>query len=139
MADYYPLFFAIYIYFAGNFWPKLYQSYLVDFWKIMKKSAMAIFITYVWTKVLLGLVVHPYKSVREVSRNKILMPIVFSPIYSLVGLLIVGRVAALFVDVHGFRRELIAIILSTGLLSILLWQLLLLYLLLSFLLAFRKP
>ncbi len=104
----------------------------------MKKSALAIFITYVWTKTLYGLVVTPYKSVRKVSRDKILLPVVFSPMYALVGLFIVGRIVSYFFQVHGFKRELIAFVLSTSLLSILLWQTLLVYLLVSFLLALRK-
>lgn len=104
----------------------------------MKKSAWAIFITYVWTKTLYGLIVHPYTSVRKVSREKVLLPVVLSPLYALVGLLIAGRVMSFIFDVGGFKREMVAIILSTGLLSILLWQGLLLYLLLSFLLAFKR-
>ena len=104
----------------------------------MKRSALVIFVTYIWTKVLLGLVVHPYKSVREVTRHKVLLPVVLSPLYAILGLFVVGRVVSFLFDVGGFKRELIALILSTGLLSILLWQLLLLYLLLSFLLAFRR-
>jgi len=104
----------------------------------MKKTTLFIFITYVWTKVLLGLVIHPYKSVREVSRNKILLPVVLSPLYALTGLFVIGRFGSFLFDVGGFKRDLVALMLSTGLLSILLWQGLLLYLLLSFLLAFRK-
>lgn len=104
----------------------------------MKKSALFIFITYVWTKTLYGLIVNPYKSVRKVSRKKILLPVVFSPLYSLFGLFILGRLATFFIEVQGFKRELIALTLSVSLLSILLWQLLLIYLLLSFIFAIKK-
>ncbi|MBI2465385.1 hypothetical protein HYV64_04550 [Candidatus Shapirobacteria bacterium] len=104
----------------------------------MKNSTMIIFITYVWTKVLLGLVVHPYKSVREVSRHRVLLPVVLSPLYALIGLFLLGRIGSFLFEVSGFKRELISLVLSTGLISILLWQFLLLYLLLSFLLAFRR-
>ena len=104
----------------------------------MKKSALAIFITYIWTKTLYGLVVTPYKSVRKVSRDKILLPVVFSPLYALAGLFVAGRIVSYFIQVHGFKRELIAFVLSSGLLSILLWQGLLLYLLINFLFAMRK-
>lgn len=104
----------------------------------MKKSALAIFITYVWTKTLYGLVFAPYKSVRKVSRDKILLPVVLSPLYALFALFIAGRVVSYFFHVQGFKRELIAFVLSSGLISILLWQGLLLYLLINFLFALRK-
>ncbi len=105
----------------------------------MKKSALFIFITYIWTKVLLGLVIHPYKYVRQITRNKILLPVVLSPLYALVGLFVGGRFGTFFFEFSGIKRELLAFMLSSGLLSILLWQLLLLYLLFNFLLALRKP
>lgn len=105
----------------------------------MKKSALAIFTTYILTKTLLGLVIHPYKSVRQVTRHKVLVPVVFSPLYSLFGLFVVGRIGSYIFEVHDpLKRTIIAQILGAGLLSILLWQLLLIYLLVSFLLAFRS-
>lgn len=105
----------------------------------MKKSAFVIFITYILTKTLLGLVIHPYKSVRQVTRHKVLVPVVFSPLYSLLGLFVVGRIGSFLFEIHDpLKRVLIAHILGTGLISILLWQLLLIYLLVSFLLALKK-
>lgn len=105
----------------------------------MKKSTLVVFATYILTKTLLGLVIHPYKSVRQVTRHKVLVPVVFSPLYALLGLFVVGRIGSYIFEVHDpLKRIIIAQILGAGLLSILLWQLLLLYLLISFLLAFRR-
>lgn len=106
----------------------------------MKKSSLAIFATYILTKTLLGLVIHPYKSVRQVTRHKVLVPVVFSPLYALLGLFIVGRIGSYIFEVYDpLKRTIIAQILGAGLLSILLWQILLLYLLINFLFAIRKP
>jgi hypothetical protein len=49
-----------------------------------------------------------------------------------------GRLGSVLVDVYGLKRELIAFFLSSILLSIVLWQILLIYLLLSFVAALRK-
>lgn len=104
----------------------------------MKKRTFLVFVAYIWFKTLLGLVIKPYKEVREVTRHHILFPVVLSPIYGLVALFIVGRVGSFLFETEGLLRETMALILSTGLISILLWQLLLLYLLTSFLLALQR-
>lgn len=104
----------------------------------MKKSTFFIFATYIWTKTLLGLTFHPFSTIREVTRRPILLPIIFSPFIGLLTLFIMGRVGALLITVYGLKREIIAVILSTALISILLWQFLLIYLLISFLIAFWR-
>ena|SRR5258705_13961257 len=104
----------------------------------MKKRTFFVFIAYIWTKTLLGLTFHPFKSVREVVRRPILLPILFSPFLGLISLFFAGRVASFLITVYGFKREIIAIFLSSVLLSVTFWQLLLLYLLISFLTAIRK-
>jgi hypothetical protein len=104
----------------------------------MKKNVFLIFVAYVWTKTLLGLSFHPFSTVREVTRRPVLLPVVFSPIIGLFTLFILGRIAALLITTYGLSRELIALALSTALIGIVLWQLLLLYLLVSFLLAFWR-
>lgn len=95
------------------------------------------FIAYVWTKTLLGLAISPYKSVREVTRHKVLVPVVFSPLIGLFILFIIGRMGSYVFELNGFQRSIMAILLSTGLISILLWQGLLLYLLGSFYIALK--
>lgn len=104
----------------------------------MKKPIFAIFVAYIWTKTLLGLVITPYKSVREMTRHKVLVPVLFSPLIGLAILFILGRMGSFVFEVHGFKRTFLALSLSTGLIAILLWQLLLLYLLLSFYLGLKK-
>ncbi len=104
----------------------------------MKKPVLYIFIGYVWSKTLLGLVIHPYKSVREMTRQKVLVPVVFSPLIGLTILFILGRMGSFVFEVEGFRRTVLAVTLSTGLIAILLWQAFLLYLLLSFYLGMKN-
>src|SRR3972149_9847897 len=103
----------------------------------MKKSTFLVFVTYVWLKTLLGLVIRPYKEVRGVTRHHILFPVVLSPLYGLAALFIVGRIGSFLFETQGLIREVMALTLSTGLISILLWQLLLLYLLANFFLSLQ--
>jgi hypothetical protein len=104
----------------------------------MKKRTFLVFVAYIWSKTLLGLTFHPFKSTKGVVRRPILLPVIFSPLIGLSILFAVGRIAALFVSPHGFKREIIVLFLSTTFLSIIFWQLLLIYLLVSFFIALRE-
>ena len=104
----------------------------------MKKRTFLIFVAYIWTKTLLGLTFHPFRTIREVTRRPVFLPVIFSPFIGLFVFFILGRVGAFLINVYGLRREFISIILSTALISILLWQALLIYLLISFLLVLWK-
>ncbi len=104
----------------------------------MKKRTFLVFIAYIWTKTLLGLTFHPFKSIKGLIRRPVLFPVIFSPLIGLCILFIAGRIAATLLHLQGLKRELIALFLSTTLLSILFWQVLLVYLLASFLLVFRR-
>lgn len=104
----------------------------------MKKSTFLIFSAYIWTKTLLGLTFHPFATIKQVTRRPVLLPIIFSPIIGLAVFFVFGRVGAILLDFYGLRRDAIAIILSTALISILFWQALLIYLLVSFLIALWK-
>lgn len=104
----------------------------------MKKNVFVIFVAYIWTKTLLGLTLHPFSTIREVTRRPVLLPVVFSPLIGLLTLFVLGRVGALLVTTYGLSRELIALVLSTALIGIVFWQLLLVYLLGSFLVALWK-
>ena len=101
----------------------------------MKKNTFLIFSAYIWTKTLLGLTFHPLMTIRQVTRRPILLPVIFSPIIGLAAFFIFGRIGAFLLDFYDLRREIIAIFLSTTLISILLWQVLLIYLLMSFLIG----
>lgn len=96
------------------------------------------FFAYIWTKTLLGLTFSPYKSLRDVSRRPVLLPVVLSPLYGLAALFVLGRIGSILFEVEGYKRTFMAFLLSSGLISILLWQLLIVYLLISFFLAFRR-
>lgn len=104
----------------------------------MKKNTFFIFVAYIWTKTLLGLTFHPFSTIREVTRRPVLLPVIFSPLIGLFTLFVLGRLAALLITVYGLSRELIAFMLSVALISILFWQILLIYLLISFLIAFWR-
>lgn len=104
----------------------------------MTKRTWVVFAGYVWSKMLLGITFHPFTSVRKVVRRPLLIPALFTPVMGLLILFATGRLGSVLVDVYGLKRELIAIMLSTVLLSIIFWQILLLYLLLSFVVALRR-
>ncbi len=104
----------------------------------MRKRTLFAFTTYIWTKTLLGLTFTPFVSVREVIRRPVLFPVIFSPFLGIILLLIFGRIAALFIATEGMERIVIAMILSSAVISIFLWQILLVYLLLTYLFALWK-
>lgn len=104
----------------------------------MKKRTFIIYSSYIWTKTLLGLTFHPYKSVKETIKRPILLPVIFSPLIAIALLFLAAKIGSLLIVVYDMKREAVAIFLSTTLISIIFWQLLLLYLLISFLIASRK-
>lgn len=104
----------------------------------MKKRTFLIFVAYVWTHTLLGLTFTPYKSIREVMKRPVLIPVLFSPFIGIILLLLTGKASSYIIYVSGFERELVAFFLSTTLISIILWQILLFYLFGSFLFAYLR-
>jgi hypothetical protein len=87
---------------------------------------------------LLGLTFHPYRSVKETIKRPILFPVIFSPIIAIILLFLAAKIGSLLIVVYGVQREAVAIFLSTTLISIIFWQLLLLYLVVSFLVTKRN-
>jgi hypothetical protein len=104
----------------------------------MKKRVLLIYASYVWTKMLLGLTFHPYKSVKETVRRPVLLPVIFSPIIAIILLFLTAKIGSLLIIVYGMQREAVAIFLSATFISILFWQTLLLYFVISFLLTMRR-
>lgn len=104
----------------------------------MRKKTLFVFTSYIWTKTLLGLTFHPYKQIRQTVRRPVLFPVIFSPLIGILLVFIMGRIGGYLLDIYGLNRDLVAIFLSTTLLSIIFWQVLLLYLLTSFLIASWK-
>lgn len=87
---------------------------------------------------LLGLTFHPYKSIKETIRRPVLLPVIFSPLIAIGLLFLAAKVGSLLIVIYGIQRDVVAIFLSTTLISIIFWQSLLLYFLISFLVAKRK-
>jgi hypothetical protein len=104
----------------------------------MKKSTFVIFIGYIWTKTLLGLTFHPFTTIKQVTRRPVLLPVIFTPIVGLAAFFVLGRIGAFLVTFYGLSRTAIAIFLSTFLISVLFWQTLLIYLLISYLIAYWR-
>lgn len=113
----------------------IYNSYLKNIWRfsLVKKRVFFVFTIYIWFTTLYGLIFHPYFSMLSIRRRPVLFPIMFTPAIGLLVLFIMGRIAKLLIIVYGLKRDVIAIFLSTTLLSVLLWQLLLIYFLVIFL------
>ncbi len=99
----------------------------------ISKSALWLWMSYVWGTTLAGLAVHPYQSTRRMVLNKpILLPVVLSPVLGLIGLAVVGRVGSYIFTFVGWSREIMALILGSTLIGLLLWQGLLLALVYRF-------
>jgi len=104
----------------------------------MKKRVLIVYASYLWTKTLLGLTFHPYRSIKETMRRPVLLPVIFSPIIAILLLFLTAKIGSLLIFVYGKQREAVALFLSTTLISIIFWQVLLLYFLISFFVAQRK-
>ena len=104
----------------------------------MKKRVLVVYGSYLWTKTLLGLTFHPYRSIKETIRRPVLLPVIFSPLIAIALLFLAAKIGSLLIAVYGIQREAVAVFLSTTLISIIFWQTLLLYFLISFFVAMRK-
>jgi len=104
----------------------------------MRKRVFLLYTGYIWTKSLLGILFYPRSYVRTTIRRPVLLPVLFSPLIALALLFIAAKISSYLISVTGIAREAVAIFLSTTLISILFWQLLLLYLLVSYLFALLK-
>ena len=87
---------------------------------------------------LLGLTFHPYKSIKETIKRPVLLPIIFSPLIAIALLFLAAKIGSLLITIYGIQRDAVAVFLSTTLISIIFWQTLLLYFLISFFVAARK-
>jgi len=105
---------------------------------LAKIAAFTIWVMYQIIRLALGLVVHPYRTTREIMRGFWFVPLIFLPSALLLWIFLSGRVAAWVVDVPWFTRDLLGIGYSTLLLSLIFWQTLLLYLAMRFWLGFRR-
>ena len=96
-------------------------------------KTMIAYISYVWMTTLAGLAIHPYKSVKKmVMSERVLLPVVMSPVMGLVGLFVVGRVGSYAMNLTGLMREGMAMMLGVILIGLLMWQGLLVALVIRF-------
>jgi hypothetical protein len=96
-------------------------------------KTMIAYISYVWMTTLAGLAIHPYKSVKKmVLKERVLLPVVMSPVMGLVGLFVVGRVGSYAMNLSGLMREGMAMVLGVILIGLLMWQGLLVALVIRF-------
>jgi hypothetical protein len=103
----------------------------------MKKRVIVVYASYLWTRMLIGLTFHPYRSIKETLRRPVLLPVIFSPLITIVLLFIAAKIGSLLISIYGTERDAVAIFLSTTIISIIFWQTLLLYFLISFFVARR--
>lgn len=95
----------------------------------MKRSALVLWIGYVWGTTLAGLAIHPYQSIRRIVLTKrVRLPVTLSPIFGLIGLFVLGRVGSYLFTLGEGGREIIAFLLGSTLIGLLMWQGLLLLL-----------
>lgn len=73
-------------------------------------------------RVSLGLAVHPYRTMRQVARDKWEWPLALVPAGLLLTSLIMGRVGAKLVEVPEMWRNKLALMLVTGTVGLLVWQ-----------------
>src|SRR5574342_1365876 len=103
----------------------------------MKKRTFIIYTSYIWTKMLLGLTFYPYKSVKKTVERPILLPTIFSPLIAMGIFFLAAKIGSLLITVYDLQREVVAIFLSTTLISILFWQALLIYLWINFFISIQ--
>lgn len=105
---------------------------------IVSYVSFGLWVVYQILRLILGLIAHPYRTVREIMRGRWFIPLVFVPSVLLVWILVTGRIAAWVVDVPYYSRDFLGIFYSTFIISIGLWQILLFYLAVRFWVGLRR-
>lgn len=100
--------------------------------------AFLVWVFYQLLRLSVGLVLHPYRTVREIMRGVWFVPLVLWPLALLVWIFVTGRIAAWVIDVPVSFRDVIGVGFATLILSLCLWQALLFYLTLRFWLGFKR-
>ena len=100
--------------------------------------AFIVWVIYHFLRLSLGIVIHPYRTTREIMRGRWFTPLVFLPTALLAWIFLSGRVGAWIVDVPSYSRDILGLFLASMLVSIGLWQALLFYLSLRFFVGLRR-
>src|SRR5260221_14732663 len=104
----------------------------------MKKRTFLIFTLYLWLRVLYGLIFYPYRTTREIVRHPVLAPVLVTPFFAVGFLFVLGRIGSILLDVYGVNRSFIALVLGTCFFTLLFWQGVIVYFLLSLISAKRR-
>jgi hypothetical protein len=99
---------------------------------LLAGMSFLVWVVYQMLRLCLGLVIHPYRTVREIMRGKWFVPLVFLPSGLLVWIVVTGRIAAWAIDVPLATRDWLGIMYSTLIISLGIWQALLFYLAVRF-------
>ena len=94
--------------------------------------AFGVWVVYHGVRLCVGLVIHPYRTMREIMRGLWFVPLVFVPVVLLIWIFVTGRIAAWVVDGPSALCDWIGLFYASLLLSLGLWQALLLYLAVRF-------
>lgn len=94
----------------------------------MKKEEFLVWVVYQANRLVLGLWEHPYKTVREIMRGEYFRWLLLWPAWLLGLVVLVARVAYWLVELNGFWRTLVGLLLCWLVMYLLLWQGLLIYL-----------
>lgn len=105
---------------------------------MQRALAFLVWVVYHLFRLCLGLIIHPYMTVREIMRGRWFIPLLFFPFGILVWMFLSGRIGAWVVDVPFSFRDGVALLFATAILSIGLWQGLLLYLGMRFWVGLRR-
>ncbi len=97
-----------------------------------------VWVFYQTGRLVIGLVVHPYRTVREIMRGRWFVPLVFLPTGIIVWIFVTGRIGAWAVDVTGLMRDVVGLFYAAFILSLFLWQGLLFYLGMRFWVGLRR-
>jgi len=100
--------------------------------------AFLVWVAYHVGRLCMGLVIHPYRTMREIMRGRWFVPLVLVPAALLVWIFVTGRIAAWVVDVPYRYRDAIGLCYATLLFSLGLWQGLLLYLAFRFWVGLKR-
>lgn len=101
-------------------------------------AALLVWVIYHLLRLGVGLVLHPYRTAREIMRGRWFVPMIFLPTGLLMWILLSGRIGAWVVEVPEAYRDLLGMGLATVIVSIGLWQVLLFYLGVRFFVGMRR-
>lgn len=105
---------------------------------IQSLLALITWVIYHILRLCIGLVLHPYRTAREIMRGRWFVPLILLPSGILTWIFVSGRLGAWALDVPASSRDFLGVVFAAGIVSIGLWQGLLLYLGVRFWVGLKK-